>query len=425
MDRSAMSLLPGITLQGFRFSANKFRNSRISKLISLFRKTIFCLQQFIADKLLLMNKRALILKVSAAICIQLLISCNKDDNDDPIPPYTVPDTYDFTNVDFAEATTAVNQWSGFTAYLGKASARQLSQDTVNYLWSNTNNAFTSEIVVNLPNTPEQLNASGINLASLTTDPSIIKAMADSQVVVSQYYNTPGGEGLPGKQGTRLFNYSGFEFNQGVAKGTMGAFAMAKIFEHLDAAANADNNTLINGQGTEMQHEWDLAFGYVGIPKDYDTSYTYTSADADRPLAIGGYFAERGKYIQSGGIVFEAFRKGRAAIVAKDYTARNEAAGIIKEYIEKTLAAACYYYVTHPQASTDRPSQLHELSEGRGFIVALKYRDASSKLTASNYQALVDILGIEQNAYPLINDASFTKLKEAQNILTTTYGQLQP
>jgi hypothetical protein len=206
---------------------------------------------------------------------------------------------------------------------------------------------------------------------------------------------------------------------------MGAMILNNISKHLDASVNADNNTVIEGKGTAMEHEWDLAFGFVGVPTDYDTAKSYERTDPNRPLAVGGYFGERGKYIKAGGTVYEAFRKGRAAIAAKDYATRDAAIATIKEFVEKTFAAACYYYVTHPQAVTERPDQLHELSEGRGFIVALKYRAAGSKLSGSDYQKLLDILGVDQNAYELIGDPSFTKLKEAQQILTSTYGQLQP
>jgi hypothetical protein len=366
-----------------------------------------------------MKKR--VLALTAITCSVFVIACDKDDDFN----YTVPDSYNYANVEFAEATATVNMWHGFQTYLGRGATRQLSQDTVNFLWSNSNNAFTAEFISNLPNTPAQINASGLNLVSKVADAATIKALADSMVKISAFYNTTGAEGKPGKQGTRLFNHSGFEFNQGVAKGLMGALVLANVFQHLDASVSADNSTVTAGKGTAMEHEWDMAFGYAGIPKDYDTAKAYAGTDVNRPLAIGGYFAERGKYIKAGYTVYEAFRKGRAAIAAKDYNGRNAAINTIKEYLEKTLAAACYYYVTHPQAITDKPAQLHELSEGRGFIIALKHRASNSKLTPANYQTLVDILGVSQNAYTLINDAGFARLKQVQQILTTTYGQLQP
>lgn len=371
-----------------------------------------------------MNKNTLFL-TACSIGI-LAISCNKND-DDKIPQYTVPDSYtSFDNVEFAEATMAVDMGAGFTGYLGKGSTRQLSQDTVNYLWNNTNNAFTAEFTPNLPFTPAQMNTSGFSVASKTTDAVLFKALADSMVKISAFYNTPGSQGVAGKQGTRLFNYSGYEFNQGVVKGLFGGLQLSQVIQHLDASVSADNNTVVAGKGTAMQHEWDLAFGYVCIPKDYDSSKAYTAAaDPARPLSLAGYFAERAKFIKAGGTVYEAFRKGRAAIGAKDYSARDKAIATIKEYLEKTMAAGMYYYVTHPQAIVDKPGQLHELSEGRSFLLALKYRASNSKLTAANYQTLLSIVGPFENAYSLINDATFSKLKQAQTILTNTYGQLQP
>lgn len=371
-----------------------------------------------------MYKKTLIL--GACSLGVLAISCNKDD-DDKIPQYTVPDSYaSFDNVEFAEATMSVNMGAGFTGYLGKGTTRQLSQDTVNFLWNNTNNAYTSEFVPNLPNSATQINSSGINLASRIADAAIFKALADSMVKISAFYKTPGSQGVAGKQGgNRLFNYAGYEFNQGVVKGLYGGLQLKKVIEYLDASVSADNNTVVTGKGTAMQHAWDMAFGYVCLPKDYDSSKAYTSADATRPLALAGYFAERGKFIKSGGTVYEAFRKGRAAIGAKDYAARDKAIATIKEFLEKTMAAGMYYYITHPQATLDKPGQLHELSEGRSFLLALKYRASNSKLAATDYQTLLTIVGPFENGYSLINDPTFAKLKQAQQILTNTYGQLQP
>lgn len=357
----------------------------------------------------------------------LATSCGDKDNSSPgKTPYTVPDTYTFSNVDYKESASRISMWVGYTGILGRSNTRQLSQDTINNLWNNTNSSFTAETASNIPYTFDQLNAlTTYNLSSKSADAALLKSYADSMVVVSQYYNTPASEGVAGKIGTRIFNYSGLEFNQAVAKGLMGALQVHNIIGILDHIPADDNSTVVTGQGTAMEHNWDLAFGYVGIPADYDSSFNYGAAPvkADRPLAIGGYFAERGKFIASGGRVFEAFRKGRAAISAKDYEVRDEAIGIIKEYLEKTLAAAAYFYITAPQTQAELSAKFHGLSEGYGFVKALKYRAATSPLTQTEYQKLDNI--INTNFYELAADATNAKLKEAQTILTTAYGQLQP
>jgi hypothetical protein len=364
--------------------------------------------------------KGLLSLLSASVLIASVSSCNKDDD---APQYTVPTTYTFDNVEYKESGARVSMWVGYTGILGRSNVRQLSQDTINNLWTNTKTSFTAETAAGIPYTHDVLNTLAFSLATKTTDAATFKTLADSMVKISQYYNTPASKGVAGKIGTRIFNYSGLEFNQAVAKGLMGALQLSNINSIFDKIATDDNNTVVPGSGTAMQHNWDLAFGYVGIPKDYDSGKAYTNAMPDRPFAVGGYFAERGKYIQAGGKVFEAFRKGRAAIVAKDYAGRDQAIATIREYIEKTIAAAAYYYITAAQTQAELSAKFHGLSEGYGFALALKYRAANSKLTAANYQALLDIMNT--NFYTLAEDASNTKLKQAQAIFTTAYGQLQP
>ncbi len=354
----------------------------------------------------------------------LLFSCNDDNNVDPNAPreFTVPATYNFTNADYKESAARISMWQGFQTYLGKGSSRVLSADTVSYLWNNTNNAFTSELAGNIPYAANDLNALSYNLSSKVADAAMFKALADSMVAISKFNNQVGSKGIPGKIGNRLFNRNGLEYNQVVAKGLMGGLAMNNINAILDKIPT-DNNTAAAGMTTDMERNWDLAFGYVGIPADYDPAFDYRVAPvkADRPLALGGYFAERGKHIESGDKIFEAFKTGRAAIAARDYAARDQAIATIKEYVEKTLAASAYYYVTAPQSQTGLDSKFHSLSEGAGFAAALKYRPANSTLTAANYQKLVEILNTSY--YTLAEDASNTRLKEAQAILTESYGRL--
>lgn len=352
------------------------------------------------------------------MCAFSVVSCDKDDT----PDYTVPTTYNFTNTDYSEASGRVSMWAGFSSWLGKSTGRVLNQDTANFMWNNTNTAFTAETASNLPFSVSAINALGFNLSSKTADAATVKQWVDSMVKVSKSFNATASNGIPGMVGNRLVNYSGLEFNQLVAKGMMGALQLSQALMYLEKSTTDDNNTIIEGKGTAMQHSWDLAFGYVGLPADYDSSKAYENTDSKRPLAIGGYFRERGRFIQAGGRVFGAFLKGRAAIDAKDYKGRDEAIGVIKSYLEKTLAAAAYAYASLGQGSGTLAVKFHALSECYGFVLALKNRPANSPLSASNYQTLLD--NLKTNFYVLVADASNTKLKQVQSILSTTYGQLQ-
>ncbi|MES2430460.1 MAG: DUF4856 domain-containing protein [Bacteroidota bacterium] len=341
--------------------------------------------------------------------------------------YTVPTTYTFDNVDYSEATVRVNMYQGLSTYLGRGLTRQLSQDTANYLWNNTNAAFTSEFLVNLQNTKDVLNASPLNISGKTSDFADFKKLIDSAVKLSESNTAAGDYNVPGillttNSTKRLVNYAGLEFNQAVAKGLMGALQMANIIDLLNKVAGADNNTVTLGTGTAMQHNWDLAFGYASFPKTYDSSIQYANTVLDRPLGIGGYYRERGRYIQAGGKIFEAFRKGRAAITAKDYATRDAAIATIKEYLEKTLAAACYEYANVGMTGSNWAERFHGLSEGYGFALGLKYRQAGSTLTGDNYDKLLNIF--KTNFYILKDDPTHTKLNEAKAILVAAYGQLQ-
>lgn len=362
----------------------------------------------------------------------LFTACDKNDDNPGIPSYTVPDKYTFDNVEYEESAARISMWVGYTGVLGKGTAGEISQEVIDNMWNNTNSPFTDATISNIPYTAQQLNGFSYNLAGKTADAAAFKQLADAGVALSAHFEEDASKGVPGilvqnneAKTKRLVNEKGLEYNQAVAKGLMGGLSLSNIIAILDKIPTDDNNTVEPGKGTAMQHNWDLAFGYVGIPKDYDSSFNYSAAPqkADRPLGLGGYFAERGKYIKAGGIIFEAFRTGRAAIGAKDYVVRDAAIAIIKEYLEKTLAAAAYAYVTNPQATNDLASKFHGLSEGAGFVLALKYRPANSKLTNENYNKLAAILATD--FWELADDASNAKLKEAQAILTNAYGQLQP
>lgn len=354
--------------------------------------------------------------VALAICAAaFLSSCSNDDNNE-IPQYTVPATYSFDNVDYSTSTTRVSMMVKLDSYMKKAQTVKLKQDSVNNMFNNTNNPFSDT----------KLDGSGLSLAEKTSDATTYKNYVDSVVSNSQMNDIQASEGIPGfiprGSGKIIVGANGVEYGQAALKGMMGGLFFKEAITILGKISQDDNNTVVTGQGTAMQHHWDEAFGYLAIPADYDSSKTYTSADANRPLLWGGYLAERGKAIQAGGILFEAFRKGRAAIGAKDYTVRDEAIKTIQSTWERLAAAAALAYVTMPQSSSNignLGAQFHALSECHGFISSLKYRASGSKLSTTDYQKLVTI--INTSFYTLVNEAGFKSLNEAKDILTKTYS----
>ncbi|WP_343302967.1 DUF4856 domain-containing protein [Chitinophaga niabensis] len=340
-------------------------------------------------------------------------SCTDDDAGTPVKPYTVPTTYSFANANYTKSTQRVKMLLELDTYLKTANAGlttvPLDQAKVTNMWANTNNPFADA----------SLNTSGINLKDLTSDATLYKLHADSVLIYNT--GTPAVQGtggfLPRNTGKIIVGPRGLEYGQTFLKGTMGGFLFKEAVKLLTAVKSISATDT-----TAAQKSWDEAFGYLAVPANYDSSLTYANTDPNRPLHWGGYLRERGRTIQAGGIIFGAFLKGRAAIGGYDVNVRNAQVDIILAKWEQLAAAAALAYVTIPteSASIGNPAtQLHALSEGFGFVKALKYRPANSKLSAANFAILEGIMN--KDFYALTGQAGFTDLKQAQNILKTTYG----
>ncbi|MCC8411199.1 DUF4856 domain-containing protein [Mucilaginibacter sp. UR6-1] len=341
----------------------------------------------------------------------LATACSKDESEDTIPQYDVPATYNFEGANYLTSTQRVKMALELNAYLGSANTTDITAAKANDYFNNTNAPFADAT----------LNTSGINLAAKTANGDTFKGYFTQRAANSLVRATPAAPGVAGFYGNRLVDGKGIEFNQAVAKGMMGALFFKEAVNILNNVANADNNTVTNGT-TAMQRQWDEAFGYLSVPNDYDTAKVYANTDPIRPLLWGGYLAERGKGIQAGGVIFNAFLKGRAAIGAKDYVVVKEQAAIIQDKWEQLIAAAALAYTTIPTQSVNvgnLATQFHALSEGFGFISCFEYRSARTKLSNADFQTLKTIIGTD--FYILINEPGFAKLVQAQNILKATYG----
>lgn len=346
--------------------------------------------------------------------IASLSSCKKDDDSGPaVKPYTVPATYSFPNYDFTKSNQLVRMTVEIDAYLKTANTGSavvaLNQSKLNNMFSNTGNAFSDA----------SLNTSGINVTDFTSDAAIYKAYADSVLIYNNGATAAAGTGGFVARGTNkiIVGPRGLEYGQAYVKGVMGGLFFKEAVKKLTSVKSMPVTDTVNAQAA-----WDAAFGYLAVPVNYDTSITYASTDPVRPLLWGGYLAERGKAIQAGGTIFQAFLKGRAAIGGYDVTVRNAQADIILAKWEQLCAAAALNYVIAPTASSaigNYGTQLHALSEGFGFIASLKYRPANSKLSAADFDTLKTI--INKDFYTLLNQPGFTDLVTAQNILKTAYG----
>jgi hypothetical protein len=186
--------------------------------------------------------------------------------------------------------------------------------------------------------------------------------------------------------TRYISAKGLEYNQAFAKGLIGALMTDQILNNylstsvLDAESNLENNNndVLDGDNsyTAMEHKWDEAYGYL----------FGAAADVVNPIpAIGEADNFLNKYVgrvegdsDFTGIaqeIFDAFKLGRAAIVAKNYELRNAQAAILQQKISEVIAIRAIYYLQNGKIAIENNNlggAFHDLSEGYGFLTSLRF-----------------------------------------------------
>ncbi|QKX05766.1 DUF4856 domain-containing protein [Aquimarina sp. TRL1] len=187
---------------------------------------------------------------------------------------------------------------------------------------------------------------------------------------------------------RYVNAKGLEYDQAFAKSLIGGLMLDQAINNylgtnvLDAGTNKednDNGVVKEGKTyTNMEHKWDEAYGYLYGASADKTKPNETIGDADSFL--NKYVGRVEKDTDFAGIaetIFNAFKKGRAAIVAKQYSVRDEQADIVKENLSKVIGVRAVYYLQQGKnglgaASVDYGSVFHDLSEGYGFVYSLQF-----------------------------------------------------
>ena len=335
---------------------------------------------------------------SALIASVTITSCSND-NDDQATSYTVPTNYSFerngaTTVEFSGQTNRILMLEELGNVIKTAATNGTVADltVLQNMYTNTNNPFSEAF----------LNTSGKQLKNKTaastdyfelnlgggsiTERNAVLASFESQLLLSnqasQGPNASAGVAgvyLDGSS-SRLFAPNGLEPQQVLLKGMMGAVFLDQIVNNylsvnkLDEASNRLNNSnkiVATGQSyTTMEHAWDEAYGYVygadnvsGITaaKFWSSYINQVDADAD--------FNTLKSDIEL------AFRTGRAAIIANDYTTRDAQIDIIKSKLALVPAVRAVYYLQDGKAKlvTDNGAKaFHALSEAYGFIISLRY-----------------------------------------------------
>ncbi len=333
----------------------------------------------------------------------LIFGCSDDDNDDVFEdPIENPATYVFER-----------NGQSTVSFSGQTTRILMAEEIIDRMMDETATAAELKAmyahVEGAANFSDPaLNASDKNVRSKTaasfdyfsgnaTDQALIRAdfesWIDAQVTeVFPNWNTAASEGVAGQiadgSSTRYVDGRGLEMDQLFNKSLIGALMVDQILNNyvsanfIDAGTQRednDNDVLEEGQNyTAMEHDWDEAYGYAfGTAQDL--------ADPRPTIGLDDSFLN--KYIgrvegdpDFAGItdeIYQAFKLGRAAIVAGDYQVRDQQAALLRELISEIIGIRAVYYLQQAKIALDQPTPdfggaFHDLSEGYGFIYSLQF-----------------------------------------------------
>ncbi len=264
-----------------------------------------------------------------------------------------------------------------------------------------------------------LNASGKKLGNKTAaygnasvQPKIAGFLTEYADNVSTKFNDDASAGVAGTHTgaggrTVRINAKGMELNQVFAKSLIGALVMDQVaYGYLSAKKigdDVDNDATGLGAGeyTTMEHHWDEGLGYVyGQEEDIETAAT--------PQGNGVLFNKYLKKVSAdgkeepglGATIYDAFKLGRAAIVAGDATVKNEQAEIVKTKMSRVILHKAAYYLrgaatAREASSVDYADFFHGLSEGYGFVLSLQFTyDASGASYFSHEEVTTMLTSLE-------------------------------
>lgn len=354
---------------------------------------------------------AILLKLS--ITAAVLASCSSSDEaTEAVTPtsspvaFDVPQNYTFVNaegestVSFGGQTTRLNQGAEILKDFFDFNATE--ESILSKL--NEGQGFTD---ASLNDTKRIKNKIAEAVAS-SADQAEIRATFDGYiaehvaVLLSQYASEAevpiASAGVVGKlesetTSTRFVNAKGLELDQAFNKGLIGAFTLDQIInDYLNLTegegVQEDNDAGIKAEGkpyTDIEHFWDEAYGYLYGASDADVLGNPNSRHLDEVVDKFLY-----KYVQrvNGDVdfegiaddIFQAFKTGRAAIVAKNYEDSEAQADIIREKLSEIIGNRSVYYLKQGAnkirnsgvTAINDGTAFHDWSEGYGFIFSLQF-----------------------------------------------------
>jgi hypothetical protein len=191
---------------------------------------------------------------------------------------------------------------------------------------------------------------------------------------------------PSKQ--YLLDENGFEFTQLIEKGLMGdVFYFQAMDTYISGVENeVYGNDVLDGKTyTENEHKFDEAFGYFGIPTDFNSN----TEDA---RFHGKYCNSRNSTLGTNGI-FDLFIECRGAIANKHQDHIMNVTPLIRTEWHRVIAGTAVHYLNSAISDFDDPAlKCHVLSEAYAFIGNLVHGDDAYNITISQRDECLALLG---------------------------------
>ncbi|HKJ47887.1 MAG TPA: DUF4856 domain-containing protein [Christiangramia sp.] len=331
-----------------------------------------------------------------------LVSCTSDDS--PTPGGKQIDTP--VNYTFQRDNNSTVSYSGQTTRL-QMSAELLSnfndfdnasEELLSNMFSNENAPFkNASLNESSKSVKSKVAASNLYFSTNNVESSEIRTDFENWISVQMNEvaanrNEVAAAGVAGQiadgDAIRYVDSKGLEMNQAFAKSLIGGlladqmlnnYLSSAVLDEGDNRANNDMEAVEEGKSyTTMEHKWDEAYGYLyGDPSIPAADPNSVLNESDDRLLFN-YLGRVDNDDDFSGIAeetFEAFKTGRAAIVAGDYATRDEQVSIIRENISEVIAIRAVHYLQGGKAAlanNNMGSAFHELSEGFGFIYSLRF-----------------------------------------------------
>lgn len=310
-------------------------------------------------------------------------SCNEDE---PTPTYTIPTTYNFDNVSYSGQTQRLAMLTELKSYMSTANTIGTTVDATRLKAMYANDATNAQFAGTY-DASKQLKSKTFEQEQAVFE-ALMEAMAMASQATSAGSNGQAGVVTsPDGEKNYLLSANGLEYTQVIEKGLMAAcfYYQATSIYFGDGKMNVDNETITPGEGTDMEHHWDEAFGYLGVPIDFPTN-------ADGLAFWGKYCNSRDAILGSNAAIMNGFLKGRAAISNDDLTARDEAIATVRDNWELVTVGTALHYINSAISNIeDDARRSHALSEAAAFIYAIKF-NPTKKITNTQVDELLTTIG---------------------------------